>query len=367
MSESAFWFVTAPESEGEVAILPQLKGVESYRTCEWDLKVDPIGRRYWVDLFCNHIDILMGAIGQEYPTTSPDRLASFRSRYLAAMRSLDAEPERFERIDILLLDEMRSAVQNEFGFPDPYRGIKRRENELALLLLPELLDELEATPADGLVEKLAQGLMAGNLFDLGAQAAMECCQAQSADFRRLRATQPSRPWFMDAVDAWQARWNDGRAYHHVAFFVDNAGADICLGCIPLARWMLRKGGRVTLVANSSPALNDVTAPEVAEVLARVAVIDTLTAAALADQHLRVVASGGWAPLLDLTQLSGDCTAAVGDADLIILHGMGRAIESNSQARFTCDTLRLGVLKDEAVAQRLGAQLFDCVFQLELAS
>ena len=350
-----------------MATLPQLKDVEAYRPCEWDLKVDPAGRRYWVDVFCSHIDLLMDAITQEYPAASPDSLASFRSRYLAAMRSLVTEPECFDGIDILTLDELRSELQNEFGFLDPYRGLKRRENELALALLPGLLEEFDATPADGLVERLALGLMAGNLFDLGAWAAVECCRAQSADFRRLRASQPSRPWFIDTVDAWRERWSNGRAYRHVAFFVDNAGADICLGCIPLVRWMVGVGSRVTLVANSGPALNDVTAPELAELLESIAAIDALIATALADRRLRVVASGGWAPLLDLTALSPDCIAAIGDADLIILHGMGRALESNFQARFSCDILRLGVLKDKAVAQRLGARLFDCVFQLQPAS
>lgn len=349
-----------------MATLPQLKDVETYRPCEWDLKADAAGRRYWVDIFCNHIDVLMGAIGREHPTASAEKLASFESRYLGLMRQLDAEPERFERIDILVLDQLRCALQDEFGFPDPYRGIKRRENELALALLPDLLAELDATPAGELVEKLALGLMAGNLFDLGAVAAVERCQAQSADFLKLRAAQPSRPWFIDAVDAWRKRWGDGPAYRHVAFFVDNAGADICLGCVPLVRWMLQKGSRITLVANSGPALNDVIMPELDELLESLAAIDASIATALADGRLGSVGSGGWAPLLDLTDLSGDCVAAIGDADLIILHGMGRAIESNFQARFSCDVLRMAVLKDEAVAQRLGARLFDCVFEVRAA-
>jgi type II pantothenate kinase len=148
--------------------------------------------------------------------------------------------------------------------------------------------------------------------------------------------------------------------------VDNAGADICLGCVPLVRWMLQKGSRVTLVANSGPALNDVTIPELTELLEQIAAIDASIASALSDGRLGSVSSGGWAPLLDLTDLSGDCVAAVGDADLIILHGMGRAVESNFEARFSCDVLRMAVLKDEAVAQRLGARLFDCVFQLQVA-
>jgi uncharacterized protein with ATP-grasp and redox domains len=350
-----------------VALLPQLRNAETYRACEWDLKADPEGRQYWVALFCDHLEMLAGAIAEEYPETPPDRLAAFRSDYIAAMRGLDAEPERFARIDILLLDELRNDLQNRYGFHDPYRGIKARENELALAILPELLTELDASPAVNIVDELALGLMAGNVFDLGAWESIERCRSGSAEFRQLRATQPSRPWLIDSLDAWRQRWMDGPAYRHVAFFVDNAGSDICLGCLPLVRWMLRQGSRVTLVANSQPALNDVTAPELGGVLAAVGAADNSLGAALTDGRLSTVASGGRAPLLDLTQLADACVAGVYDADLVILHGMGRAIESNFRACFSCDSLRAAVLKDSAVARRVGGCLFDCVFWYEPAT
>ena len=49
-------------------------------------------------------------------------------------------------------------------------------------------------------------------------------------------------------------------------FVDNAGADIVLGMLPLAREALRMGANVDLVANELPALNDITAVELRELL-----------------------------------------------------------------------------------------------------
>lgn len=346
--------------------LPQLRNVETYAPCEWDLKADADGRRYWVDLFCDHIGTLMAAISQEYPETSSDQLDSFRSHYLATMRTVYAHPDRFERIDVLALDELRTSLQAEYGFHDPYRGIKAHENELARALLPELLRELDAGPDDGVVEKLVLGLLAGNLFDLGAAAAVERYHAECADFRQLRASQPPRPWLVDDLDAWRGRWEAQRAYEHVGFFVDNAGSDICLGCLPLVHWMLRKGSRVTLAANSGPALNDVTAPELAKLIADIAKIDALISEGLTTGRLAVVGSGGWAPLIDLTQLASGCVDAIADADLIILHGMGRAIESNFRAPFSCDSLRVAVLKDAAVAQWLGGRLFDCVFRFERA-
>jgi hypothetical protein len=59
-------------------------------------------------------------------------------------------------------------------------------------------------------------------------------------------------------------------------------------------------------------------------------------------------------------------SATQDADLVWLHGMGRAIESNLYARFTCDAAWTGVLKDDEVATRMGGKLFDCVFRFRPA-
>lgn len=50
-------------------------------------------------------------------------------------------------------------------------------------------------------------------------------------------------------------------FHRVLIFVDNAGADIVLGMIPLAREFLRIGCEVVLAGNSLPAINDITAKE----------------------------------------------------------------------------------------------------------
>jgi hypothetical protein len=55
--------------------------------------------------------------------------------------------------------------------------------------------------------------------------------------------------------------------HRVIAFVDNAGADIVLGMLPLARELLRMGSEVVLAANTQPAINDITAAELRAVVA----------------------------------------------------------------------------------------------------
>lgn len=48
------------------------------------------------------------------------------------------------------------------------------------------------------------------------------------------------------------------------------------------------------------------------------------------------------------QLSPECVAAAEDVDLIVVEGMGRAIETNLYASFTCDSLKLAMVKHPEV-------------------
>ncbi len=347
-----------------MARLRQLAEGDTYRACDWDLQRDAAGRAYWLAHFRQHLEVLVAHISEEYPDVMPQQIEDFRAHYLATMRSLDAAPKRYSHIDVLLIDELRHDLLTRYGFEDPFRGIKLRENAAALTALPRVLAELDSASPEATLEPLATGLLAGNLFDLGAPATTALYRKRGLDFWQMRAALPARPWFIDDLDRWQRRWLEGEPYRHVLLFADNAGPDICLGCLPLARRMLLAGARVTLAANTAPALNDVTAPELTDLAARVSPMDNTLARALADDRLVIVASGGRAPLIDLTRLSPDCVERAADADLILLHGMGRAIESNFQARFSCDALWVAVLKDEAVAARIGGRLFDCIFRFQ---
>jgi len=346
-----------------VAVLPQLIDPGSYRPCDWDLAQDRHGRAYWVHLFCEHVELLLRLIREEYPASGSSRVEAFRHDYLGTMHAVGEGPERHGRVDVLRLTELRRDLLNKHGFPDPFAGLKRRENEVALRLLPDVLADVERLPLAKQWEKLALGLLAGNVFDLGSPATVEkYCSGQLA-FDRACADLCSRPWLIDDVQAWQARWSHGGSYGRVLFFADNSGSDIILGCIPFISRMLRHDLHMTLVANSRPALNDVTAPELVALLGLVGQQRPIINDALAQRRLTVVESGSSTPLLDLTAISPECAEAAIDADLVILHGMGRAIEGNWRARFRCDVLRTAVLKDPAVAARLGGRLFDGVFAL----
>ena len=208
--------------------------------------------------------------------------------------------------------------------------------------------------------EVIRGVFAGNVFDLGAAATVERFAGRAVDFAAVVDELKPRPWRVDELDGWLARLQ-GPAHRHAVLFVDNAGPDVLLGMLPLGRFLLQRGTRVTLAANTTPSLNDVTHDELVEQVAEVAVWDPTVGDALADGRLRCVASGCGTPLIDLSRVSPQLAEAAADADLVVLEGMGRSLESNFDAEFDCDCLRLAMLKDTLFAgPLLGGELYDLI-------
>jgi uncharacterized protein with ATP-grasp and redox domains len=177
----------------------------------------------------------------------------------------------------------------------------------------------------------------------------------------IEQTKP-RPWFVDDYDrlaedlllAPPTKWTKA------IVFVDNAGSDFILGVMPLARELSLGGTQIVLAANELPSLNDITVDEAIDVVERLAARDSDLAALIEAGMFEVVSTGNDIPLIDLADVSDELNAAAEDADLVLIEGMGRAVESNLDAEFTVDALRLACVKDEAVADHIGGQLFDCV-------
>ena len=56
---------------------------------------------------------------------------------------------------------------------------------------------------------------------------------------------------------------------------DNAGSDVVLGMLPLAREFLKCGSQVVIAANRLPTINDITAGELQELLESVKTRDMI--------------------------------------------------------------------------------------------
>lgn len=154
-------------------------------------------------------------------------------------------------------------------------------------------------------EALVRGVFAGNLFDLGAAASAQHYKSNGggASFASTRDSLVPRPWVIDHLDALVERLTSGRPYGKAVLFVDNAGSDVLLGMLPFARELLRTGAHVVLAANDRPAINDITAPELADCLQRFTGRDSLLDDALSSGRLRVVGNGSHLPVIDLRKAS----------------------------------------------------------------
>ncbi|CAD7700634.1 unnamed protein product [Ostreobium quekettii] len=406
-------------------IFPLLADPDEYEPSTIDINQSEEERTFWLNILEEHIPtIVEKAIASEGETELATRRAhAFACAFKAHIAKLRKEPKAYGVKGLGDLFEMRELCLREFGFLDVYKLDKERENDLALQVLPDLLKELDSLSPEQRLLAIVQGVLAANIFDWGSRECIEKYKEGTilSIYQDARERLSMRPWRVDNYDALQEKWfkygRDRPPYRRVMIFVDNAGADMVLGMLPFARELLRRGSDVVLVGNTSPAINDITADEIAAVVERAAqqcgiVAGGLAAARAAQQanggrvpphqealagdgglkgrvagagdvdvmarsgeqasaspagvtestaKLFVVESGSGSPCLDLRCVSGCLTAATPGTDLVVVEGMGRAVHTNYKARFKCDALKLAMIKTSRVAENLfGGNLYDCI-------
>ncbi|PWZ14619.1 Pantothenate kinase 2 [Zea mays] len=296
-------------------VFPLLEDPKTYEPNTIDLDQDEF--KYWFKILSDHSpDLVDKAVASEGGTDDAKRRGdAFAHAFSAHLARLMEEPAAYGKFGLANLLELREECLREFQFVDAYISIKQRENEASLAVLPDLLMELDSM----------------NEID---------------DFDMFK-----KRMLTDRKD---------QSYKRALLFVDNSGADVVLGMLPLARELLRHGTEVVLVANSLPALNDVTANELPEVIAEASkhcgilrkaaeagglIVDAMAGIQddLKDETvsvpLMVVENGCGSPCIDFRQVSSELAAAAKDADLLILEGMGRSLHTNLNARFKCDALK----------------------------
>ena len=353
-------------------VLPLLADPAGYRACGWDLREQGERRDYWVNLFRVHFPSLLEEARREAADRGEDagdvqrRCDAAQEAFFAYIDACESDPASLARFDVLTLCWERERVLRRHGFEDPYRLAKAEQNAAVRRVLPRVLSELDAMPDRARREELMRGVFAGNIYDQGAtETNAMFAGGKSVDFHDVRHRLKARPWLFDDLDAWLERLA-GEPHERALVFIDNAGPDIVLGMLPLCRELLRRGTEVILAANSAPSLNDVTASELRELLGSLRTLDADIDAALADRRLTVEASGNWAPLIDLTMVSPALVERLEaePVDLLVLEGMGRAVETNFDARFTCETLKLAMVKDRGVAEAIDGELYDLVLKYQ---
>ncbi|XP_073148626.1 pantothenate kinase 2 isoform X1 [Henckelia pumila] len=352
---------------------------------------------YWFTVLSEHMpDLVDKAVASEGGTDDAKRRGdAFARAFFAHLSRLMEEPAAYGKLGLANLLELREECLREFHFIDVYRSIKQRENEASLAVLPDLLVELDSMNEETRLLTLIEGVLAANIFDWGSRACVDLYHKGTIiEIYRMSRNKMQRPWRVDDFDVFKERMfgsdkKKTQPYKRALLFVDNSGADIILGMLPLAREFLRRGTEVVLVANTLPALNDVTAMELPDIIAEAAKhCDILRGAAEAggllvdaminlqdspkerssSVPLMVVENGCGSPCIDFRQVASELAAAAKDADLIILEGMGRALHTNFYARFKCDALKLAMVKNQRLAAKLiKGNLYDCVCRFERAT
>ncbi len=343
-----------------MAVLPLLADPQRYRPCDTDLLANGKALAYWLDLLESHFQTQLDAaasVGFDVAAIS-----CAKSTFANDLRLIREEPDRDGRLDLLGLLRLRQEALRSAGIEDEFRLIKSRENEAAMDALPGRLEFLDASDGQDLLENLVRGILAGNMFDLGAVEVAGRFMEGPTPFAEFLAAVPDRPWRFDDMDRAAAHFAQ-TAVRKAVIFVDNAGADVVLGALPLARFFVNGNAEVVLAANRMPTLNDVTIEELRGLLERAGTMDE----ALASRRIGTVDSGCDLALIDMASVSSELALAGQGADMVVLIGMGRAVESNWSTLFTCPCMRIAMIKDKQVAENVGASLYDAVVRFDVPS
>jgi type II pantothenate kinase len=337
-----------------------------------NMQVDHEYREHWLAHFEHHFESVLKLAVDHYGPEAIPRAEACRRDFFETLHAIHENPRMLPRLDLLVLDMIRQEKLIAHEIPDPFVKAKTRENVLSLPLYRKVIGELDAQGSERAALLLAvNGIFAGNIFDLGAGATTAMFAEKSPDFLAIRRDlEGKRPWLVDHFDAMAERLLERRAggpgYRQAMFFCDNAGSDFVLGVIPFCRWLGRRGTRVILAANRLPALNDMTVAEVRALLPQLQALDPVLDGLVREERIVAIDSGGIAPLIDLREVSEEVNREAAGTDLVILEGMGRAVETNFEARFTVDAIKLAMIKEEIVARRHGGKNFDTICRFDPA-
>lgn len=344
-----------------------------------DLNKDTKAATYWFQCFRDMIAKFATQASassveeqeQNLPGTAMERAEQFRIAYLQKLEEYERSVELHEstntRLGIRELLEMNETLLRRYGFTDPWLKQKKTENTAAITLLQARLEEIDAV--ENISQRwteLVRGVLAGNMFDWGAQAVTDILRNDTSFGLHAALDKiQKRPWLMDNLDSWLQRMQT-HAHKCAVIFVDNSGVDVILGIIPFARELLRRGTKVLLCGNTEPSLNDVTYSELLDIVERCCSYCDIISKAKETQQLLVFANGQRGPCLDFRALPVELCRAItaNETDLLVIEGMGRALHTNLYAKFSCETLKLAVIKNKWLANRLGGDTFSVICKYE---
>lgn len=200
----------------------------------------------------------------------------------------------FERSPPVTAQKMHSFIREITGVKDPYLKIKKRFNEMALAMYPELKRRIESS--DGPLGVAVRLAIAGNIIDYGVNSTVHSSQVKKAIVDSL-----AQPLDTKAFTKFTQAIGDAK---DILYLGDNAG-EIVLDRLLIEQLPLEK---VTYVVKGGPILNDV-------------LLEDAVAVGLAD-IVEVMDNGSDAPGTILDNCSEDFRRRFEQADMVIAKGQG---------------------------------------------
>jgi uncharacterized protein with ATP-grasp and redox domains len=278
-----------------------------------------------VTIECAHC-LLERAINQtKLATDNPElqmRVVQAMTKFLGENFDGEAVPSHIGTDRDLLVQKMTGK--------DPYEGLKKMSNEMALGLLPEL-EELvdEMTDSVSRFRRAALIAAAANAIEFDVSG-----REFSLDELRHILDNVEGDLAIDQVEEFRELCKDAK---EVLFLHDNAG-EVVLDMI-LIREIRRQGPRVIAGVKGGPILNDATLVDAEEV-------------GLDECADEVVDTGAPAIGVNLQRSSDAFKRVFHSAELIVAKGMGN-FESLTELTPTCPVVHIMRTKCNPVAQHVG--------------
>lgn len=285
----------------------------------------------------------------------------FRTSIDKYIRELRENPIVYGPLTVRKIFEIREQYLTSFGIHDVFKLKKKKETSHAVAAFPELLQKLEQIDSKDRLELLLKCVLAGNVFDWGAHKVAEKMK-DGFGIDDFYETLDNVTLDQEAITSMKAFCGNIDKYRSIVIFPDNAGIDFVLGILPFVREMLKMGKKVLIVANSNPCINDITYPEMTDLLNSLP--EKVIKEGLISGRLECAESGQGSPCVDLSTIASEVNEKVTamGTDLIILEGMGRALHTNFNAEFTCDSLKIAMIKSEWLAKRLNKKMFTSILK-----
>ncbi len=350
----------------DTAVFSALLDRDNYMPGLWDLVADEEARRYWMTALRKNSRHMLDSYTEK---ASPEMHEKCRRAHVRFCRFLDdfeseLDPNGPRTVNEVV--EIRRHIFTEHGIPDPYRDLKRRDNERALAMLGRSGEVVPAGSSEReLLRWIVSLVMAGNLVDMGSAEARKLNRdAKTTVFDRT-AELAGKAWFRDELGELEARLKDGpREDGSIVICTDNAGAEMVLGVTTLVKHLATLGYSSVIAANEVPALNDMTAGEATELFQTMSGTDPELRSLFDTGKLRLISSGSVTSGLDMMKVSREFDACASGAEMLVVIGQGRAVETNWNTRLSIPWARIASVKDPAVAGALGCEVFDPLLTYE---